>query len=147
MTDYKGVLGELRSKRTALQKELEQLDIAIRAIENLLPATINKMADETLSVRPPVTSRTFSSLTMPEALEKCLRLSQQPLTKKQIVEMLQEGGKKATKSFGAHVYNTLHRLSKGGGPFHKDGDGRWGLAEWQSTATPTLRKFLDENQQ
>ena len=48
------------------------------------------------------------------------------------------GGMKRSKSFSAHVYNTLHRLSKVDGPFQRESDGRWGLRAWATSVERTV---------
>lgn len=136
MADYKGVLDELKLRRLALDAERANLDKAITAIEALIP-TVNQSSRSVFGTTqvPGVTPRAFAGLTMPQAIEKCLRLAQQPQTKRQIQDALRAGGMRASaKSFSAHVYNTLHRLSKDGGPFRRESDGRWGLSEWPSNS-------------
>ena len=139
MADYKGVLNELRSKRVAAQREVDRLDTAIGAIEDLVSVPENRSNQATQPVESlKVSPRAFSSLTMPQALNKCLRLAQRPMMKRDIQETLRAGGVRAGKSFSAHVYNTLKRLSKDGGPFYRESaHGPWALSEWQSSRTVT----------
>ena len=128
VADYKGVLGDLRLKRAAIDRERERLDTAIAAIADLVSAEPPHQATQVEI--PQVTPRAFSTLTMPQAIDKCLRLAEHPMTKRQIQDTLRAGGVRASKSFSAHIYNTLHRLSKDGGPIRREGDGAWGLSDW-----------------
>jgi hypothetical protein len=127
MADYEGVLADLKARRTALDREKSELETMITGIERLI-STSSGQARQPTAVSP----RAFSgSLTMPDALTKCLKLAQQqPQTKRQIQDTLKVGGMKAGKSFGAHVYNTLKRLSGPDGRFRRESDGRWSLREW-----------------
>lgn len=121
MADYEGVLADLKARLTTLDRERGEIEKTIAGLARLAP---------TNQARLPVPPRTFASLTMPDALKKCLKLAQQPQTKRQIQESLKAGGVKVGKSFGAHVYNTLKRLSGPEGPFRREPDGRWSLREW-----------------
>ena len=62
---------------------------------------------------------------MPDAVTTCLTLAQQAQTTREIQNALRAGGVKASKSFRAHVYNTLRRLSDQNGRLRRysDGDG------------------------
>ena len=132
MADYKDVLAELRANQTAVKREQDRLDTAISAIEDLVPDQAMQPDD-----KPQVSPRAFSGLSMPKAIEKCLRLAGCPMMKLKIQDTLRAGGVRAGKSFSPHVYNTLKRLSKDGGPFYrKMNGGPWGLSEWQSTGVP-----------
>lgn len=127
MADYEGVLADLKARRTVLDRERSELETVIAGIERLISTSSGQTRQPTA-----VSPRAFSgSLSMPEALTKCLKLAQQqPQTKRQIQDILKAGGMKAGKSFGAHVYNTLKRLSGPDGRFRRESDGRWSLRDW-----------------
>lgn len=133
MADYQGVLADLKKKRAALEQERTQLDVAIAAIERLL-ASANQagrtLPTEVRSISP----RAFAGLTMPQAIVKYLKQVQEPQTKMQIKEALKAGGMRLSQNYGAHIYNTLHRLSKPNGLFRRESDGRWSLREWPPLA-------------
>ena len=76
-------------------------------------------------------------MSMPEAIQHCLSTSSQPLSKRELMAMLREGGKPEGNHFSQHVYNTLYRLSKDGGPVRQEGNGRWSLAGKNADATPS----------
>ena len=122
MADYDGVLVDLKSKLAALDKERTELVNVIAGLERLASGGPRKQVV--------VSSRTFSGLSMPQALAKCFKIAQQPQTKRQLQDVLRSGGMRAGKSFGAHVYNTLKRLSTTDGLFRRESDGRWSLREW-----------------
>ena len=140
VADYKGVLVDLKSRRAAIDEEAKGLDRAILALENLVtvderPVQTAQAIDHTQE-SPRVSRRAFSSLTMPQAIEKCLKLTGHSVMKRQIQDTLRAGGVRASKSFSAHVYNTLKRLSKNGGQFRREPDGTWGLSAWPQRVTP-----------
>ena len=132
MADYEGVLADLKARRAALDRERSELDPVIAGLERLVTAASNGRPSQQTPTVPP---RAFAGLTMPQAVTKCLKLAQQPQSKRQIQDALMAGGVKAGKSFGAHVYNTLHRLSGPDGPFRREPDGRWSLREWPAAVS------------
>ena len=129
MTDYKGVLAALRAQRVAIDQEREKLNVAISAIEALMPKA-SQASHVGVGGDDRVSPRAFKNLFMPNAIYRYLTMVQELKLKKEIQEALLAGGMKETQSFSAHVYNTLHRLSKGDGPFVRHDQGRWGLREW-----------------
>lgn len=133
MADYEGVLADLKARRVALDRERNELDIMISGMERFMSTpALNGQPRQQATISP----RAFSTLTMPDALKKCLKLAQQqPQTKRQIQDTLKAGGAKVGKSFSAHVYNTLKRLSGPDGPFRKEIDGRWSLREWPAAVS------------
>ena len=130
MADYEGVLADLKARRAALDQERAALETAIGAIERLLlsagQATRLGVQADIRTVSP----RAFVGLTMPQAITKYLRQVQEPQTKRQLKEGLRSGGMRMGANAGAHIYNTLHRLSQGEGPYRHENDGRWSLREW-----------------
>lgn len=133
MADYKGVLADLRARRTAIEKERVDLDTAIAAVERLASSTVNSVAGQAVhDTMPGISSRAFVGLTMPQALAKYFTLVNQPQTTRQIMDALKAGGMKSKGSLRGHVYNTLHRLSQSDGPFRHEPDSRWSLSEWKS---------------
>ena len=130
VADYKGVLAELRAQRVALDQERGKLAVAISAIEALMPKSSQASGVDDSDQVPP---RAFRNLLVPDAIKKYLTMVQEPRLKKEIQEALLAGGVKRSKSFSAHVYNTLRRLSKDGGPFQQQSDGRWRLRTWIGT--------------
>ena len=132
MSDYKGVLADLKARRAAIDKERADLDTAIAAIERLANSTGDTTAGRTetheaLNVSP----RAFVGLTMPQALTKYFTLVNQPQTTRQAMDALRIGGMTSKGSLRGHVYNTLHRLSQDDGPFRHEPDSRWSLKEWK----------------
>ena len=111
---FEDVLADIKAKRTALDRALVELDIAIAGIERIgLSAIVSAQAP-------------LSGLTLPQALTEALRIAKQPQTNRQLQNILKTGGIKVTKTFAAQVYNTLHRLS--GSRFSCD-HGLWSLRE------------------
>ena len=135
MTDYKDVLAMMRAKRNELQDEVAKLDKAIIAVEALVNTDNSGQVGSVVASTPGISPRVFKNLFMPAAIEKYLTMTQQPQWKKEIQGALIAGGMHHSKSFGAHVYNTLHRLSKADGPFRREPDGRWGLSKWTARST------------
>lgn len=136
MADYEGVLAHLKVRREAIEREHAELDTAISALERLSPSSRQKAGSASQGEVRTVSPRTFIGSTMPQAIAKFLKQAQEPQTKSQIKEALRAGGMKAGSSFGSHIYNTLHRLSKPGGQFRREADGRWGLREWPTERSP-----------
>jgi hypothetical protein len=127
MTDYAGVLTDLRSRRDAVQRELMELDTAIGAIDRLASIAIGSNAAASMK-GPGTVATAYKGMTMPQALEAFLSLSPQPIvTTRQAINGLIAGGVKNGKGIRGHVYSTLHRLSQNGGKFRKHDDGRWSL--------------------
>ena len=129
MTDYENVLADLKAQKTALDRERSELDGVIAGIERLIAARGTRQQ----TAAPAVAPRAFAKSSMPEAIKECLKLAQEPQSKRQLQDVLKAGGIKTSKSFSAHVYNTLKRLSESDGPFRRESDGRWGLREWPTT--------------
>ena len=132
MADYKGVLADLRARRTAIEKERVDLETAIAAVERLVSSAANSNAARGVQDASSISSRAFAGLTMPQALTKYFTLASQPQTTRQIMDALKAGGMKSKGSLRGHVYNTLHRLSQDGGPFRHEPDSRWSLREWKT---------------
>jgi hypothetical protein len=130
MADYEGVLADLKVRRAALDQERTALETAIGAIERLLlsagQATRQGVQADIRTVSP----RAFIGLTMPQAITKYLKQVREPQAKSQIRDALRSGGMRMGPNVGAHIYNTLHRLSQGDGPYRRESDGRWSLREW-----------------
>ena len=131
-TDYKAALDVLRSdlkeaksKQEELRLECEGLHIAVQAVEKKLRATAS--APRVVSVEPVDYGElgVYVTMSMPEAIRHCLVNSPNPLSKRELMVKLREGGKQEGHHFSQSVYNTLHRLSRNGGPVRKDDDGRW----------------------
>lgn len=135
MADYKGVLADLRARRAAIEKERVDLDTAITAVERLASSTVNSTAGRVQDTYG-ISSRAFVGLTMPQALAKYFSMVNEPQTTRQIMDGLKAGGMKSKGSLRGHVYNTLHRLSQGDGPFRHEPDSRWSLKEWKSVESP-----------
>lgn len=135
MTDYKGVLADLKAKLLAIERERNHLQAAILAMEALVSSGTSKYPDQVPAVA--VAPRAFANLFMPAAIEKLFTEVGHAMTKREIQDALKAGGMRASaKSFSAHVYNTLHRLSKedGSGLFYRQNDGRWGLTAWKQAS-------------
>jgi hypothetical protein len=132
MADYKGVLADLKARRTAIEKECADLDTAIAAVErlaNLSAFTASVAAAKQTLPDLRLGQATFSGLRMPQAITNYLTMVRQPQTTRQVIDALKSGGVKDSGSLRGHVYNTLHRLSQEGGPFKHNADGRWSLRE------------------
>lgn len=124
MIDYTRVLADLRAKRETAKRELGELDTAIAGIERLAAAAAPDAHHlQGVPVAP------LADLSMPDALEQCLRRIGHPEPKSRIKAALLKDGVPKNKDFGAKVYNALYRLK--GDRFFQDADGRWGLVEWQ----------------
>jgi len=135
MADYKGVLVDLRARKAAIEKERIDLETAIAAIERLASSASNSGGADSVSSGIP--ARTFTNMTMPQAIEKYFnRLSvREPQTTRQLMDALRAGGLKSKGDIRAHVYNTMHRLSQDGGPYRHEPDGRWSLRVWTEASS------------
>jgi hypothetical protein len=143
MTDYKGVLDDLKAKRAALREEYEALDTAITAIERLLAASTRAGRAGTPPLEPKsISPRAFVGLTMPQAVLKFLRQAQEPQAKPQIKAAIVAGGMRGGTNIGSHIYNTLHRLSQNNGPIRREPDGRWSLRERSASGSETGQTTL-----
>jgi hypothetical protein len=121
MADYQGVLAVLRAELAGVNQRRAELETAISTIEGLAP--VGRVVIASSFVGPP----TYEGLNMRQAVSKCISsMGGQPMTTAQITSALKAGGMRASeKSYRAQVYNTLHIMSKDGGPIQKDADGRW----------------------
>lgn len=135
MADYTGVLTDLRSRREALIRELRELETAIAALERLAGDPTVAIAIQSMS-QPTVTKGTFDGLTLPQAVDKYMRMMNRPLITRQVVDALRAGGVPAdAKSFANQVYNALHRMSGENGVFRREGNA-WTLRPAAEQHTP-----------
>ena len=140
MADYhKPMLEELRSDLTTVEDErstavavLEKIDLRysqIKAAVALLEEKMQASDEEPSDVHVVLNVRdelgVYATMSMPEAIGHCLVNSPSPLSKRELMAKLREGGKKEGNHFSQGIYNTLYRLSKNGGPVHQDEAGRW----------------------
>jgi hypothetical protein len=118
--DYRAVLDDLKSRRTAL-------DQAISAVE----AIIGALGDGTLpsgATTKGIEADTFIGMNINQAAEKYLKIVGRPArTTEQIADALNKGG--LTVSVGS-VSTILRRSDKGDAAVTKVGRALWGLADW-----------------
>jgi hypothetical protein len=126
MADYIGVLNDLRGRRAALRKELEELDTAIGALERLAGANRNGHQPATVSSRAAVAAvPSLRGLTLANAVVAYMTAIGQPQTTRQVVEGLKAAGVNASApSFDTQVYNALNRMTGESGQVSREG-GLW----------------------
>lgn len=137
------MLDELRQDLASAELAREQIELRctrIQAAIELLEEKIQTAAEEEphqaeseSQAEPGVLAR----MSMPEAIQHCLSTSSRPLSKRELMAMLREGGKREGNHFSQHVYNTLYRLSKDGGPVRQEDNGRWSLVGKNTDSTPS----------
>ncbi len=119
MADYLGVVTELRVRQKALAAEIAELGAIITGLERLATTGTSERAE------PSIVS--FGGKTLPQAVRIYMESVARPQTTRQVVNSLKAGGvSDAAKSFVNQVYNALHRGSKPGGDYVRDGD-KWRL--------------------
>jgi hypothetical protein len=137
MVDYVGVLVDLKERRGTLAEEIRELDALIEGVERMVsrfsrsPQQVRLITDnEPILGQNRV--RDLAKLTMPEAIRFTFESLPAPtwLTTRQVQDAVAAGGIKGGKNMRGHVYNTLHRLSQGNGPFRRNSEGRWALRSW-----------------
>lgn len=118
MTDYSGVLSDLRERRAALKQELAQLEDVIRTVETMA----KDVAGATVRSQPK--RRPYRGMTMVTAARKCLEVNGGgPMNAHQISAELLEGGfKTRSKKFNRMLYNVMFRSDD----FHSE-SGMWSL--------------------
>lgn len=127
MTDYRALLKELESERSATESELERLKRRYAHLHGaiaIIAEKVNAVDQPDHSVVTPAAPTSFESMTMPDAIKHCL--SGGPLSKRELMKMLRDGGKEEGNHFSQGVYNTLYRLSTKD-LVRKSKDGRWSL--------------------
>lgn len=149
MADYhKAVLDELQSDLATVEDErsmavaaLEKIDLrysqikaAVALLEEKIRAAVAKPSETHvfLNVRDELVD-VYVTMSMPEAIRHCLLNSPNPLSKRELMVKLREGGKEEGNHFSQGVYNTLYRLSKNGGQVRQDEAGRWSWVEHAAT--------------
>ena len=134
MADYLGVLTEIKGRRKALADEIVELDTVIIGLERLSEKLLLPTA------HPVVTTGSLRGKTLPRAILAHM-LVKSPQTTRNIIDAMKAGGVPSdVKSFPNQVYNCLHRGSKNGGPYVRDGQ-QWRLVreegESRVTTAPT----------
>ncbi|MBX7110593.1 MAG: winged helix-turn-helix domain-containing protein [Dehalococcoidia bacterium] len=117
--DYGSVLADLRKKR-------DEIDALIQGLERFVsPAKV----DDRIEVGAAVSSDTFFNMTVPDAINKFLKMSQRPQSATQIADALEQGGLiHESKNFINTVYTALSREQKKLNVIQLP-DKSWGLAE------------------
>ena len=139
------MLSELQSDLSTVESERKQLDLrheriqaAIALLEEKIQTTGER--EPQISAEPEAATGpgVYAMMSMPQAVRHCLSTSARPLSKRELMNMLRGGGKREGNHFSQAVYNTLHRLSRNGGPVRREGDGRWSLVEKSDDSVPSL---------
>ena len=136
-------LNELRQDLASAELAREQIELRctrIQAAIELLEEKIQATAEEKPRPAEPESKAepgVLATMSMPEAIQHCLSTSSRPLSKRELMARLREGGKPEGNHFGQHVYNTLYRLSKDGGPVRQEENGRWSLVGRDNDSTPS----------
>lgn len=129
---YKLILDELRSDLSAAESEQEKLKLRCTQLQAALAVIEEKIEASSIPDVPMIVAATledarqnlFETMSMPEAIRHCLMNSPCPLTKRELMIKLRDGGKAEGNHFRQAVYNALYRMSKGGS-VRRDDDGRW----------------------
>jgi hypothetical protein len=123
MLDYQSVLSGLRERRTAIAKELEQVDAAISALEPLAkPNTWQLVIPMPASAQTSIAQVSFRGMTLPRAIQAHMEAVNRPQTTREIIDSLKVGGiHSKAASFDNQVYNALHRMSGEDGLYARDG--------------------------
>jgi hypothetical protein len=139
MADYARFLADLKTQREGISEELKELDDLIARVERMasrfrgMPLQASLITDSD-RVRVLNRARQLGKMTMPEAIK--VHFESLPPRAWQTTRDVQDGvmalGIKGGKNIRGHVYNTLHRLSQGDGPFKRTDKGLWGLGVWVS---------------
>ena len=135
MADYhKLMLDELRSDLTEAESEQERIKLRCTQLQAAITVVEEKIKDNGIGYQPTLVADTqvdargeniFEALSMADAIRHCLMNSPVPLSKRELMTKLREGGTAEGNHFSQSVYNTLYRLSKNGGAVHRGDDGRW----------------------
>lgn len=130
MVDYNEVLADLRRRRAALRRQMDELDGLIAGIEKMAPS--EQMSLLGVVSKPAPVSRQgkpYEGLTVREAALKCLGEAGHPMRAAALAERLLAGGLTTNaKNFRTTLYATLARYPE---QFFTKG-GEWALAEWKS---------------
>jgi|SRR4051794_35914316 hypothetical protein len=136
--DYVAVRDDLRSR-------IEQLQVALNAVENILGSmgtspSGNSSSHRSEIVRHEAESGDFLGLSISDAAQKYLEAVRAPKTIAQIHDAIQQGGMPHTK-YNA-VYTALWRREHPNGIFGRvpNSETLWGLAAWYPTSVGTKKK-------
>ena len=139
------MLDELRSDLDTVESERKRLDLrherihaAIALLEEKIQTTGERQPQVSADPETEAGSGVYAMMSMPQAVRHCLSTSSRPLSKREVMSMLREGGKPEGNHFSQAVYNTLHRLSKNGGSVRRENDGRWSFVDKSSDSAPSL---------
>lgn len=130
--DYDKVLADLESKRDALNAAIDGIRKLIHVNSQMLPdGTIKSAAAGQLPEAQEIQSDTFFSLSIPDAIEKFLRMMKKPQPVREIADSLERGGFSHTSQrFPKTVATTLNRMAEADEPKVVKVKGEWGLTEW-----------------
>ena len=139
------MLNELRSDLDTVESERKRLDLrheriqaAIALLEEKIQATGEREPQISAEPETGTGPGVYAMMSMPQAVRHCLSTTSRPLSKRELMSMLRDGGKREGNHFSQAVYNALHRLSKNGGSVRREGDGRWSFVEKSDDSVPAL---------
>jgi len=127
--DYSAVLVDMKIKRDSLNAAIENMErwlgVSAAGEENTRTVHSGRSATE-------LQSDSFFGLSIPEAVEKYLKIVKNKRTTNDIVEALERGGiVHNSKNFRNTVSTALYREdAKPNGNIAKIGEGEWGLVSW-----------------
>lgn len=114
MADYAAVLAELEERRTAVEAELHQLDIAIAAIRSVDQWAV-----------PASASMPFRGMGLRVAVRLHMKTVGVPQTTADVIAAVRNGGLRSNiPRLDSQVYNALHAMKAKGDLTHSD-DNRW----------------------
>lgn len=140
---YRLLLDELRQDLASAELAREEVERRCGRIQAAIELLKEKMHAATRS-KPRVQATpesvgepgVFTKMSLPQALRHCLSTAKRPLSKRELMAMLRDGGKPEGNHFSQAVYNALYRLSRNGGPIRRNDDGRWSLADEKRDSPP-----------
>lgn len=132
--NYEEILADLEAKKA-------KIDAAIEVIKELRGEAPSGAGPQNGKPAPAaeateVRDDTFFSLSVPDAIKKCLGIMKRPQVTTEICESLRRGGHTSggKKTFYATVSTALHRLKKSGEVVYIPSTRGWGLASWYDSA-------------
>ena len=104
MSEYKGILSDLKHKRAKLAAQIKKLDTVISGLEEFA-------SEDAPIATVPVARGSYRGKTILDAARKCLEShNNEPMTAREIAEELMAGGfKSKSKKFHRLLYNVLYK--------------------------------------
>jgi len=114
------LLSDLKSKRKALEKECQELDITISIVEK-------NIHEKSSNISTVIDTVNYSRMTIAEAAYKFLSDIRKPCTIEEIADSLRKSG---VKSNSKNFVNTLGSILYRNKDIVRLGRGVWALKEW-----------------